>query len=242
MSSCPRCGTGNFMDRSLTMHLTQYCRGPTLLGHASTSVLQSKCSYQQMMNDTTSFQQQMRNFNSFSFDVSVPLTNTLHGMPSLLHSSSTENELTNANVCYAEFNNGLSVSDRADVPINNDNDDPTVPTIEKCPFQRNNLCLPPDIAFQIHLLSKMNNHRGNDINMFNEVIQCVKVHALHYRVDFTTLQIISRKQLVQVLTKHYQLDFLKPTLHFVPLSDGSVATVPIFAVNTQIIAFLNDPL
>jgi hypothetical protein len=123
--------------RSLTMHLTQYCRGPTLLGHASTSVLQSKRSYEQMMNDTmsTSFQQQMRNFNSFSFDVSVPLTNTLHGMPSLLHLSSTENELTNANVCYAEFNNGLSVPDCADVPINNDNDDPTVPIIENVHFK-----------------------------------------------------------------------------------------------------------
>jgi hypothetical protein len=178
-----------------------------------------------------------------SFDVSVPLTNTLHGMPSLLHLSSTENELTNANVCYAEFNNGPSVQESADVPINNDNDDLTVPTIEKCPFQRNTICLPPDIAFQNHLLSKMNDHRGNDINMFNEVVQCVKVHALHYRVDFTTLQILSRKQLVQVLTKHYQLDFLKkPTLHSVPLSDGSVATVPIFDVKAQLIAFLNDPL
>ncbi len=123
------------------------------MGHASTSVLQSKRTYEQMMNDTmsTSFQQQMRNLNSFSFDVSVPLTNTLHGMHSLLHLSSTENELTNANVCYAEFNNGLTVQDCADVPINNDNDDPTVPIIEKCPYQRNAICLPADIAFQIHL-------------------------------------------------------------------------------------------
>jgi hypothetical protein len=160
MSSCPRCGTGYFMEgRSLTMHLTQYCRVPTtLLGHASTSVLQSKCSHEQMTNDTmsTTFQQQMRNFNSLSFDVSVPLTNTLHGMPSLLHLSSTENELTNANVFYAEFNLGLSVPESADAHINNDNDDPTVPIIEKCPIQRNAICLPPDIAFQIHLLSKMN--------------------------------------------------------------------------------------
>jgi hypothetical protein len=205
------------------------------LGHASTSVVQSKRSYEQMMNDTmsTSFQQQMRIFYSFSFDVSVPLTNTLHGMPSLLHLSSTENELTNENVYYAEFNNGLSVPDCADILISNDNDDPTVPIIEKCPFQRNAICLPPDIAFQIHLLSKMNNHRGNDTNMFNEVLQCVKAHALHYRVDFTTLQILSRKQLVQILTKRYQLDFLKPTLHSVSLSDGSVATVPIFDVKAQ---------
>jgi hypothetical protein len=88
----------------------------------------------------------------------------------------------------------------------------------------------------------MNNLRGNDMNMFNEVVQCVKAHALHYRNDFTTLQILPRRQLMQVLTKGYQLDFLKPTLHSAPLSDGSVATVPIFDVKAQIIAFLNDPL
>ena len=34
----------------------------------------------------------------------------------------------------------------------------------------------------------------------------------------------------------------QPTLHSVPLSDGSVATVPIFDVKAQLIAFLNDPL
>ena len=91
-----------------------------------------------MMNDTmsTTFQQQMRNFNSFSFDVSVPLTNTIHGMPSLLHLSSTENELMNANVCYTEFNLGLSVPESADVPINNDNDDLTVPIITPYVFHQ----------------------------------------------------------------------------------------------------------
>ncbi len=103
-------------------------------------------------------------------------------------------------------------------------------------------CLPPDIEFQIHLLSKMNDHRGNNMNMFNEVVQCVKAHALHYRIDFTTLQILLRKQLVQVLTKHYQLDFFKPTLHSGPLSDRLVATVPIFDVKAQLIAFLTNPL
>jgi hypothetical protein len=56
------------------------------------------------------------------------------------------------------------------------------------------------------------------------------------------LQILSRKQLVQLLTKYYQLNFLKPFLHSVPLTDGSVATVPIFDVKALLIAFLNDPL
>ncbi len=56
------------------------------------------------------------------------------------------------------------------------------------------------------------------------------------------LQILSRKQLVEFLTKYYQLIFFKPTLHSVPLTDGSVATFPIFDVKALLIAFLNDPL
>ncbi len=56
------------------------------------------------------------------------------------------------------------------------------------------------------------------------------------------LQILSRKQLVQLLTKYYQLNYLKPKLHSVPLTDGSVATAPSFGVKALLIAFLNDPL
>ncbi len=56
------------------------------------------------------------------------------------------------------------------------------------------------------------------------------------------LQILSKKQLVQLLTKYYQLNLIKPKLHSVPLTDGSVATVPIFDVKALLIAFLNDPV
>ncbi len=38
------------------------------------------------------------------------------------------------------------------------------------------------------------------------------------------------------------MNFLKLTLHSVPVTDGSVATVPIFDVKALLIAFLNDPL
>jgi hypothetical protein len=88
----------------------------------------------------------------------------------------------------------------------------------------------------------MNEHTGNDLNMFNQVLRCVKAHAIHYNVDYTTLQTLSRKQIVQLLTRYYQLNFLRPTLHSVPLTDGSVATVPIFDVKAILVAFLNDPL
>jgi hypothetical protein len=153
-------------------------------------------------------------------DVSVPTINTLLGIPSLSHSSSTQSELENCYVHYSGFNTDLSTPASDDDQINTNDYSVTDPVIEKCSIQRNAICLPPDIALQVHLLSQMNTHRGNDLNMFNEVIPCVKAHAIHYNMDYTTLQILSRKQLVQLLTKYYPLNFLKPPLHSVPLIDG----------------------
>jgi hypothetical protein len=43
MSTCPRCGTGNFKEgRSLSMHLSRFCSGPTLLCNTLTGLLPSK--------------------------------------------------------------------------------------------------------------------------------------------------------------------------------------------------------
>jgi hypothetical protein len=78
--------------------------------------------------------------------------------------------------------------------------------------------------------------------MFNQIIQCIKAHAVHHDVDFNKLQILSRKQYVQFLTRYYRLNFLKPTLHSVPLSNGTVATMTIFDMKALLIAFLNNPL
>jgi hypothetical protein len=57
-----------------------------------------------------------------------------------------------------------------------------------------------------------------------------------------TLQILSRKQLVQLLTRYYQSDFLKPILHTVPLSNGTVPAMTIFDVKALLFVFLNNPL
>jgi hypothetical protein len=81
--------------------------------------------------------------------------NTLHGMPSLLHLSSTQSELENSNVHYSAFDIDLSTPASADdQSINNDNPI-TDPLIEKCLSDCNTICLLPDIAFQVHLLSQM---------------------------------------------------------------------------------------
>jgi hypothetical protein len=173
MLSCPRFGTGNLKEgRSLSMHLTRYCMGPSLLFHAQRGTLAKKRCYELMLSGScpSTYQQQIRNFNSLMVDVSVPMIDALHGMPSLLHLSSTQSELGNCNVLYSDFDTDLSTPASVDDQINTNDDSVTDPVIENCSFHRNTICLPPDIAFQVHLLSQMNTRRGNDLSMLNEVI------------------------------------------------------------------------
>ena len=51
--------------------------------------------------------------------------------------------------------------------------------------------------------------------MFNQITKCITICRFY-------------QQLVQLLTRYYQFDFLKPILHTAPLIDSTVATVTIF--------------
>jgi hypothetical protein len=93
MLSYLSCGTGNLKERrSLSMHLSRYCMGPSLLFHAQRGTLAKKRNHELMLSEScpSTCQQQIRNFNSLTVSVSVPMIITLHGMTSLLHLSSTQ--------------------------------------------------------------------------------------------------------------------------------------------------------
>jgi hypothetical protein len=143
----------------------------------------------------TTSHQQARHFNAPEVNITLPTINTLYTMLSMSHLSSTQTDLAQSNVSYADFND-------ADYSHDNDNHD-VIPVhgvddiiIEKCSFLRNSFRLPPDVAFQVHCLSEISQHRGNDLNMFNQVIQCVSGHALHQSIDFRMLHVMSRDQLL----------------------------------------------
>ncbi len=117
MLSCPRCGIGNFKEgQSLSMHLTGYCRGPSLLCHAQRGIMPTKCSNEEMLSDScpTAYQQQIRNFNSLTDNLLVPTINTLYCMPSLLHLLSTQSELGTSNMHYSGFDIDFSTPESAD--------------------------------------------------------------------------------------------------------------------------------
>ena len=154
------------------MHLSRFCSGPTLLCNTLTGLLPSTRSKELMRSESsrTTFQQQIQMFDSLTNDVSFPIRNPLHSMPSLVHLSSTQSEWESSNVNYAGFDIDFSAPDSADDQMNISDDTLQVPVIEKCSFQRKNIRLTPDIAFQVHLMSQLNKHQGNDLNMFHEII------------------------------------------------------------------------
>jgi hypothetical protein len=126
MSTCPRY-TGNFKEgRSLSMHLSRFCSGPTLLCNTLTGLLSSKRSMEQMRSESsrTTFQQQIRMFDLLTNDLSFPIRNPLHSIPSLVHLSSTQSELESSNVNYAGFDIDFSAPDSADDQMNVSNDGP----------------------------------------------------------------------------------------------------------------------
>jgi hypothetical protein len=94
MSTCPRCGTGNFKEgQSLSIHLSRYCSGPTLLCNTLTGLLPSKRSTEQMHLESsqTTFHQQIRMFDSNAFapylkknGVNISVIGSIDSIPQLI--------------------------------------------------------------------------------------------------------------------------------------------------------------
>ena len=209
-----------------------------------------------MLNESTvTFVQQARTFNSVPNEVPVQLRNPLMSHPPLSHLASTQNDFYCSNGLNQEFEmNPTGVeqdrgsgsvsainavnrrSPACDLSLDN------VPmTIERCSFQRNSIFLPPDIAFQVHLASVLQRHRGNDLNMFKEITECISKHAIHHGVQFENMHMLSRHTLVKKLTDEHKLHFLRPNMHHITLSNGSIATVPVYDAKQLFLSFLNDP-
>jgi hypothetical protein len=199
---CPRCGTSNIRNpRSLSIHLARYCTGPTLPSNTFTTRTLTSRSFdgQHLLSMVTTALQQARHFNTPEISIPLPTTNTLYVMPSISQLSSTATNITQSNTGNAD-------ADDADFSQCNDTSSDCSPVvgvsvgdilIKKCSFLRQSFRLPPDFVFQVHCLSVISQHRGNDLNMFNQVMQCVSGHARHQNVDFRTLHVMSRDQLLR---------------------------------------------
>jgi len=117
MLVCPRCGTSNLQNRrSLSIHLARYCTGPTCLSNTLTTGMSTPHSHdgRHLLSMATTSHQQARHCNAPEVNIALPTINTLYTMPSLSHVSSTQTNLAQMNVSYAD-------SDNADNSHDNEN-------------------------------------------------------------------------------------------------------------------------
>ena len=113
MLVCPRCGKSNIRNsKSLTIHLTRYCTGPTLPSNAFTnSTLTSRSpDGQHPLSMATTALQQARHFNAPEVNIALPPINTLYAMPSISQLTSTSN-IRNADSDDADFSQCNDASD-----------------------------------------------------------------------------------------------------------------------------------
>jgi len=230
------------------MHLAMHCPAALLWDTLSGQNNDRKRTHFQMVNESTTdtFANMSKRFNLVPEQLPITTRNPLMSQPSLAALAATREDQNNLSCLFQIQEASVEFNNRAnELPLTPPAVAPAVTNctaMSRCPSKRNTIRLPPDIAFQVHLATVLLRHRGNDLNMFSEITDCVSSHALHHGVDFSTMHTLSREQLVKQLTNTYQLQFLRPTIHYVTLSDNTLASVPIYDVKAQLIAFLNDPL
>ncbi len=106
--------------------------------------------------------QQAKQFNVIPTHVNVTLQNPLSSMPSLLHLATLQNAEIDIKVNYPniEFENlGVNndfVEGSSDAMfVDHISQAQGTVVVESCPFKHGTIKLPPNIAFQVHLLSQL---------------------------------------------------------------------------------------
>ncbi len=220
------------------MHLLW--NNPTIRNAKSSTQIQDHM----LSGSVQTLNQQAKQFNVIPTQLHGTLQNPLSSIPPLLHLATLHTDSIDTKVNYfnIEFENLGGNHDFVEgfpdtVVVDHISQAQETIVVESYPFKRGTKKSPPGIAFQVHLLSQLQAHQRNDLNMFNQIVECVKKHAVYHRVNFATLAIMSRQQLLIELSKYYNLKFMQPTLHHVPLAGGSVATFPIFNVKSLLHSF-----
>ncbi len=199
---CPRCKSGLFTPgKSIQIHLARHCTVRLLWNNPTNRNSKSSTQSQDQMlsGSIQTLNQQAKQFNVIPTQVNVTLQNTLSSMPSLLHLATLQTDGINTNVNYPNIeleNSGANDDFFEGSPdtmvVDQISQAQGTVVVESCPFKRGTIKFLPDIAFQVHLLSQFQAHQGNDLNTFNQIMECVKNHDALPCINFATLEIMSR--------------------------------------------------
>ena len=238
---CPRCQRGEWRGRSLTQHLT-HCNGPSLYSMFPVGQDEYKRKVDEYETATPTNNQRLKHLDGQARRAhdsgTVRTHDFLSTMPSLNHLAS--NYASNDISYTFEYEHNDDISEEE----NNTHEATTEPsphsqTIDTNQFRRY-LSLPPNLVYQLHMQDILSGHRNVDLSLFDEINQCVQLHATEHKVDFGSCKMYSRKELVTIMTELYNLHGMKPTMNRVKLNDNSVAVVPTFDIKTMLLSILND--
>ena len=87
----------------------------------------------------------------------------------------------------------------------------------------------------------LSTHRGVDLNLFDDIINLIEYWATDRRLDFRSAKYYRRASLINLLSKMYNLNALKPKINTVQIFEDTTVDVPTFDVKTILLLMLHDP-
>ncbi len=161
-----------------------------------------------------------------------PSLSQLSSLPSdqrQLYFSSTED---------LEVDNNCDFEPANDEQIDNAHETTTVTSTSSIQRSINPPC---GIKFGIHLHEILSSHCGVDLSLYDEIIDTIKFHSTVHKTDFSATKLYHQKELTKTLSDLYKFNVIKPVMHKVTITDGSVVTVPVFDVKVVLLSILHDP-
>jgi hypothetical protein len=236
---CPRCKTGNFnSDRALTVHLnSESCRKLSLWGFTSKST-KRKSTFGSYSKFASSILDNMNKRHHSGLSRNVHCLSVNPSLSQLSSLPSDQRQSYFASTEDLEVDHNCEFEPANDEQIDNARETTTVTSTSS--IQRS-INPPSGIKFGIHLHEILSSHRGVDLSLYDEIIDTIKYHSTVHKTDFSATKLYHRKELTTTLSDLYKFNEMKPVMHKVTISDGSVVTVPVFDVKAVLLSILHDP-
>jgi hypothetical protein len=161
--------------------------------------------------------------------------------PSLSHLASLSSDQCQS---YFVLTKDLDVDNNCDFQHAHDEQNNACETtiVTSSPSIQQSINPPSGIKFGIHLHEILSSHCGVDLSLCDENTDTIEFHSTVQKTDFSDTKLHNRKELTTTLSNLYQFNEMKPHMHQVTISNGSVVlTVPVIDVKAVLMSRLHDP-
>ena len=251
---CPKCKKGSFLQgRSLTVHMNQCEVADVKLSDTFDYVEHNKkrCNNDSHITHTLHQRKKsiQKDMNTSHSDGTTKQFTHLYQKPSIhkLVQYSTNPDYSQYVQAEEEieFNSSTNAQHDNNITMNQDmqylNNNLPLDSINEYKYQMNyRVKLPPILLYQIDLEHMIRSHRSIDLSLHDKINAVVERHSW-YGMNMSESALYSRKALLKVLTKVFNLHESKPTIVRVPVSmNTSHASVAVFNVKARLLSILHD--